>query len=324
MKELIDLIDLLLEDGVIEDNERSLIFRRAAELGISETECSILLNSMLGRYSKQKNDSKPQVEKTDQKKFRTFQKKEIKKIEPPKLEIGIDLEKKIEFHRQKIDELNNQIKNESKEFNPIISEVEKLLNEVEYLVNQEVEKLSEFKASFERKVDFFIDSMKKMFIEKYKLTLDFNRSRFFYKLKELPVKDAFFQSANFKVNKDFKPKINYFGLLFFISIPLFGVLMGLEIVHYLFILLPPGLFVAGKIHEKKLNPQQYDSEIKKLGSNSFNELFKNYGFSEKEKKNYFEKIKELNMYLNYQKKSKEFRSILNKETQRLRNQLIIN
>ncbi len=58
-QQLIKLIELCLIDGVISDKERSVIFKKSEELGISKDECEIILEGMIQKHSK-KNTSKPQ------------------------------------------------------------------------------------------------------------------------------------------------------------------------------------------------------------------------------------------------------------------------
>ncbi len=56
-EQLIKLIELCLIDGVISDKERSVIFKKSEELGISKDECEIILEGMIQKHSK-KNTSK--------------------------------------------------------------------------------------------------------------------------------------------------------------------------------------------------------------------------------------------------------------------------
>ena len=61
-QQLIKLIELCLIDGVISDKERSVIFKKSEELGISKDECEIILEGMIQKHSK-KNTSQPQKKK---------------------------------------------------------------------------------------------------------------------------------------------------------------------------------------------------------------------------------------------------------------------
>ena len=54
-EQLIKFIELCLEDGVISDKEREVIFRKSKELGVQDDECEILLNSLVSKYSKKSN-----------------------------------------------------------------------------------------------------------------------------------------------------------------------------------------------------------------------------------------------------------------------------
>ena len=61
-QQLIKLIELCLIDGVISDKERSVIFKKSEELGISKDECEIILEGMIQKHSN-KNTSQPQKKK---------------------------------------------------------------------------------------------------------------------------------------------------------------------------------------------------------------------------------------------------------------------
>jgi phage shock protein PspC (stress-responsive transcriptional regulator) len=50
--QLIKFIELCLEDGVITDKEREVIFRKSKELGVPDDECEILIASLLSKHSK--------------------------------------------------------------------------------------------------------------------------------------------------------------------------------------------------------------------------------------------------------------------------------
>jgi len=54
-EQLIKFIELCLEDGVISDKEREVIFRKSKELGVPDDECEILLNSLVSKHSKGSN-----------------------------------------------------------------------------------------------------------------------------------------------------------------------------------------------------------------------------------------------------------------------------
>ena len=54
-EQLIKFIELCLEDGVISDKEREVIFRKSKELGVPDDECEILLNSLVSKHSKKSN-----------------------------------------------------------------------------------------------------------------------------------------------------------------------------------------------------------------------------------------------------------------------------
>ena len=51
-EQLIKFIELCLEDGVITDKEREVIFRKSKELGVPDDECEILLASLVSKHSK--------------------------------------------------------------------------------------------------------------------------------------------------------------------------------------------------------------------------------------------------------------------------------
>lgn len=55
-EQLIKFIELCLADGVISDQEREVIFRKAKSLGVDEDECEILINSLTSKHSNNSSD----------------------------------------------------------------------------------------------------------------------------------------------------------------------------------------------------------------------------------------------------------------------------
>ena len=56
-EQLIKFIELCLEDGVISDKEREVIFRKSKELGVPDDECEILIDSLVSKHSRGSNQS---------------------------------------------------------------------------------------------------------------------------------------------------------------------------------------------------------------------------------------------------------------------------
>lgn len=56
-EQLIKFIELCLEDGVISNKEREVIFRKSKDLGVPDDECEILLNSLVSKHSKKSNQT---------------------------------------------------------------------------------------------------------------------------------------------------------------------------------------------------------------------------------------------------------------------------
>jgi len=54
-KELIKFIELCLADDVISDKEKKVIFRKAKELGVPKDECEIILDGLVKKNAKKKN-----------------------------------------------------------------------------------------------------------------------------------------------------------------------------------------------------------------------------------------------------------------------------
>ena len=61
-KQLIKFIELCLMDGVINEKEREVIFRKSKELGIPEDECEIILEGMIEQNKKNSPSSKTTIE----------------------------------------------------------------------------------------------------------------------------------------------------------------------------------------------------------------------------------------------------------------------
>jgi len=209
MKELIELIELLLEDGIIDENERALILRRAGELGVSEAECNIILNSMVGRNNKQKVDSPTTPS-------RVFKKRQIVKTEPAKLELEVAYNKKIDDELKATQGLFANAAKQSKELHHLVNESKEQLKEIELLVeneNRAIEnecvKLSEIKANFDAKLQSYISFLKNSINEKSLLIkADFDKKAFYKYFESLSFNDALYKSMIYELDgKALKRKI---------------------------------------------------------------------------------------------------------------------
>lgn len=58
-KELKDFIEITLEDGVITDKERSLLYDKAAKEGISINEMDVIIDAELAKHIKNQASSSP-------------------------------------------------------------------------------------------------------------------------------------------------------------------------------------------------------------------------------------------------------------------------
>ena len=61
-KQLIKFIELCLMDGVINEKEREVIFRKSKELGVPEDECEIILEGMIEQHKKNSPSSETTIE----------------------------------------------------------------------------------------------------------------------------------------------------------------------------------------------------------------------------------------------------------------------
>ena len=119
-KELIDFIEICLQNNLISEKERKVIFKKADDLGVSEDEWDIIIDSLTQKKLNANNEieTKPYIEK------RKFKKKQSKSIPPAKLDMelkireGINtLEKNVEKLIKEKDDVNIQINNSFKILN---------------------------------------------------------------------------------------------------------------------------------------------------------------------------------------------------------------
>lgn len=147
-KELVDFIELCLADDLISEKERKVIFKKAKELGVSEDECDILIDSLSQKNNNSKNkiQAKPSIEKRD------FKKKLAKSIPPAKL----DMENKL---REEIAKLNTGIENSNKEKEITISKINdsfKILNNKRDSLKDEFQT---YKSNFNKDLKKHINSL---------------------------------------------------------------------------------------------------------------------------------------------------------------------
>ena len=146
-KDLINFINICLVDGVISEKERKVIFQKANELGISENECEILIESL----TQQKLINEKVIQKKTSLK-RDFKKKQLKSIPPAKL----DMEPKI---REVISKLEKEVDNLNKEKDNVsikIKDSSKILNDKKDVLKKE---FPIFKLNFNRDFKNYIDSL---------------------------------------------------------------------------------------------------------------------------------------------------------------------
>jgi len=147
-KKLVDFIELCLADDLISEKERKVIFKKAKELGVSEDECDILIDSLSQKNNNSKNEiqAKPSIEK------REFKKKLAKSIPPAKL----DMENKL---REEIAKLNTGIENSINEKSITISKINesfKILNDKRDSLNDDFQT---YKSNFDKDLKKHINSL---------------------------------------------------------------------------------------------------------------------------------------------------------------------
>jgi len=90
-EELIKLINICLADNEISEKERTVIFNKAKQLGISEEECEVIIDSMVAKVTNK-------ITKSDLQTSHNFTPKTITKISPPELNMTLVLEKEKQQH----------------------------------------------------------------------------------------------------------------------------------------------------------------------------------------------------------------------------------
>ena len=145
-KELIDFIEICLQDNLISEKERKVIFKKADDLGVSEDECDILIDSLTQKKLNSNNEieTKPYIEK------RKFKKKQSKSIPPAKL----DMELKI---REGINTLEKNIKKLIKEKDDVNTQINnsfKILNEKRDILKEE---LQTFRLNFNKDLKKYLN-----------------------------------------------------------------------------------------------------------------------------------------------------------------------
>ena len=99
--ELIKLINIFLADNELSEKERTVIFNKAKQLGISDEECEVIIDSMIAEAT---NKSA----KSEMRPSHSFTPKTITKISPPELNQTKTLEKEKLQNSQNIQQLEIQ------------------------------------------------------------------------------------------------------------------------------------------------------------------------------------------------------------------------
>ena len=100
--ELIKLINICLADNELSEKERTVIFNKAKQLGISDEECEVVIDSMIAEATNKsaKSEIRPS---------HSFTPKTITKISPPELNQTETLENEKQQNRQNIQQLEIQL-----------------------------------------------------------------------------------------------------------------------------------------------------------------------------------------------------------------------
>lgn len=99
--ELIKLINICLADNELSEKERTVIFNKAKQLGISDEECEVIIDSMIAKATNKST-------KSEMRPSHSFKPKTITKISPPELNQTKTLENEKQQNSQNIQQLEIQ------------------------------------------------------------------------------------------------------------------------------------------------------------------------------------------------------------------------
>lgn len=117
--ELIKLINICLADNELSEKERTVIFNKAKQLGISDEECEVVIDSMIAKATNK--SAKSEMRQSD-----SFTPKTITKISPPELNQTETLENEKQQNRQNIQQLEIQLADIQQNFSRLKEEKELL------------------------------------------------------------------------------------------------------------------------------------------------------------------------------------------------------
>lgn len=160
-EELIKYIKLFLNDGVINEKEKEIIYRKSKDLGVPLDECQMILNSLVFEV----NSNKKQVPETKSKVVkRSFAEKTFIKTKPATL----DQETKLSEEIKSLEKSTQNLTKEAKLPLNNLEEIEKEIDEEKVNLNVLIAKQKEIKPNIDKLVEAYFKNFNETIFEKHK------------------------------------------------------------------------------------------------------------------------------------------------------------
>jgi adenylosuccinate synthase len=159
-EQLTKFIELCLEDGVISDKERKVIFKKAKSLGVDEDECEVLIESFSQKASKEPQPNNEAISKSKRK----FTPKTVRKKEPA----ALDQESKLLDGLAKLTEKEKFV---SQEYRAILDDLKTKTEEVQKIKKNVSSDFKKYKETYHKdrkeNITKYINFVNKMISERY-------------------------------------------------------------------------------------------------------------------------------------------------------------